>query len=171
MNVVLIGYRASGKTSVGRLLADQLGAEFVDTDAVIVAQAGLSIADIFASEGEDDFRRRERVVIKSAVSKPGRVISVGGGAVESADSRRRLRAYGKVIWLQAPADVLWRWIEEDAGTAENRPDLAQGGLAEVEEVLARREPLYAETADAIVQVADLSFDQVVDEIVARLSND
>ena len=171
MNVVLIGYRASGKTSVGRLLADRLGTEFVDTDEIIAHQAGCSIAEIFATEGEEGFRARERAVIGSAVARPGKVISVGGGAVESADNRKRLRDYGKVIWLQAPADVLWRWMQEDADTAKNRPNLTQGGLAEVEEVQARREPLYAETAHVVIQVADLSFEQAAEAVVTRLSED
>ena len=80
-NIVLIGYRGSGKTSVGRLLADRLGWAFVDTDDLIESQAGTSIADIFATEGEAGFRAREREAIAKATQDARRVIAVGGGAV------------------------------------------------------------------------------------------
>jgi shikimate kinase len=164
MNVVLIGYRGSGKSTVGRLLADRRQCDFVDTDGAIVADAGRSISAIFKSEGEAGFRRRERRAIRSAVSTLNRVISVGGGALESDENRRLLRAYGTVVWLQAPPEVLWERMKQDASTTANRPDLTVGGLEEVIEVLARRAPLYASTAHTVIPVAGLSPEQVANLI-------
>jgi shikimate kinase len=164
MNLVLIGYRGSGKTTVGRLMAADHEAGFIDTDELIVHQAGQSIAEVFADEGELGFRKREAEAIRLATAGKERVISVGGGAVESAANRKALRGYGTVVWLEAPAEVLWRRIREDANSVKQRPDLAGGGLDEVREVLARRAPLYAETAHCVVRVADRTPRQVVADI-------
>ncbi|HRX86410.1 MAG TPA: shikimate kinase AroL [Phycisphaerae bacterium] len=164
MNVVLIGYRGSGKTTVGRLLAEELDAAFIDTDELIAHMAGQTIAEIFAAEGERGFRERESNAIRMATAKPNRVISVGGGAVESADNRKRLRGYGTVVWLEAPASILWKRIQADPASGAQRPNLASGGLAEVEEVLARRVPLYAETAHLVVRVGDGTPRRVMSDI-------
>ncbi len=146
MNVVLIGYRGCGKTTVGRILANRRDAGFIDTDELIAHQAGQSIAEIFASEGEASFRKREEAAVQLATQAGGKVISVGGGAVESTLNLATLRAYGTVIWLQAAADCLWQRISKDMASADQRPDLAQGGLEEVCAVLKRRTPLYAKLA-------------------------
>ncbi len=167
--IVLIGYRGSGKTTVGRLLAQRLDRAFIDTDELIVHFAGRSIRDIFDGEGEGGFRGRERQAVQMATAAPGRVISVGGGAVESQGNRRRFRNYGTVVWREAPPDTLWNRIQLDAETGSNRPNLTSGGLAEVREVLARRNPLYAETAHVVVRVTDRTPDQVVEDIEAWLA--
>ncbi len=169
MGVVLIGYRGSGKTTIGRMLADSRGDAFIDTDEMIAHFAGCSIADIFAGEGEGGFREREGKAIAMATAGSGRVISVGGGAIESAENRRVLRDYGTVVWLSAPAEVLWKRISSDKGTAETRPDLAQGGFEEVVEILQRRSELYAKTAHVAVDVSKSSPRQVVKDIELLLS--
>lgn len=170
MNVVLIGYRGSGKTTVGRLLADRLGVAFVDTDATIVEAAGRSITDIFAEEGEAGFRRREREAILRAIAIENRVISIGGGAIEDDRSRAALRAFGHVVWLTADSTVLWQRVQGDAGTQANRPDLAGGGIAEIEAILSRRLPLYAEAAHSQVVVEGKTPAEIVEEIVRLLSS-
>jgi shikimate kinase len=162
--VVLIGYRGSGKSTVGRIVAQRLGWEFVDVDEWIVREAGRSIADIFADEGEAGFRAREAGSVQRAISQPGRVVSVGGGAVEAAGNRAGLHGYGLAIWLDAPAELLWERICADPHSAGLRPDLAGGGLAEVEMILARRRPLYAETAHLSVSTAGKSPAKVAAEI-------
>jgi shikimate kinase len=169
MSVVLIGYRGSGKSTVGRLLAARRGAAFVDTDEMIVESAGRSIREIFAASGEADFRKQETWAIELAVAEPGRVISVGGGAVEAEKNRRLLREYGVVVWLDAPAATLWRRIDNDPATASGRPDLGGGGEDEVRAVLARRNPLYAATADHRILVISGSPDNVVNDIELRLA--
>ena len=162
--IVLIGYRGSGKTTVGRIVAQRLGWEFVDVDEWIVGEAGCSIADIFANEGEAGFRAREARGVQWAIGQPGRVVSVGGGAVESDGNRAGLRNYGLAVWLDAPAEVLWERVRRDPRSTGLRPDLAGGGLAEVETTLARRRPLYAETAHVTVPTGGKLPAQVAAEI-------
>ncbi len=168
MNVVLIGYRGCGKTTVGRLLAERNNAGFIDTDELIVHQAGRTIAEIFASDGEPAFRKLEETAIKLATKSKGRVISVGGGAVESKANRSILRGYGTVVWLQADAESLWSRITSDGQSAEQRPDLAGGGLNEVQEVLMRRTPMYAELAHLAITTTDRHPNVIAEDIEAWL---
>ena len=169
MSVVLIGYRGSGKTTVGRLLADRRDAAFIDTDEMIVQFAGRSIAEIFEVEGEAGFRRREEQAIRMSTAQQGRIISVGGGAVDSEKNRRLLRDYGTVVWLEAPPETLWARMQDDRTTGDSRPDLGGGGLEEIREVLARRTPLYASTSHVAMHVATLTPKQVVSDIEAWLA--
>jgi shikimate kinase len=160
-NVALIGYRGSGKTTVGRLLAKRLGWTFVDTDDLIVSDAGTSIADIFAAEGETGFRQHEYQAIAGVTQGTHQVIAVGGGAVTDADNVERLRSGGTVVWLTAPPEVLWARIKQDEQTASARPDLTTGGgLAEVRTVLAEREAAYEAAADVRMDTANRSPDDV-----------
>lgn len=148
-NVVLIGYRGSGKSSVGVLLAEMLNVPFIDTDAVIAAEAGMSITDVFASEGEEGFRRREsQVIVRVAQTVPS-VLSVGGGAVLNDENMSHLGSTGTVIWLTATPEVLFSRITADADSSTSRPDLTPcGGIAEVRAVLSARAPIYRRWADA-----------------------
>ncbi|GJM24039.1 MAG: hypothetical protein DHS20C16_04540 [Phycisphaerae bacterium] len=164
MNVVLIGYRGCGKTTVGRLLAERNDAGFIDTDELIVHQTGRTIAEIFASNGEPHFRKLEETAIKLATKSKDRVISVGGGAVESKSNRSILRGYGTVVWLQADAESLWKRISADAQNSAQRPDLACGGLDEVRQLLERRTPLYAKLAHVAIPTHDLHPITVAEDI-------
>lgn len=168
MNLVLIGYRGSGKTSVARRLADTLKCQMIDTDELIADEAGMSIADIFERENESGFRAREREAVKAATAIVDRIISVGGGAVESPENRRLLGDYGTVVWLDADPDTLWRRIRGDAQSASNRPDLTGGGLAEVESVVVRRRGLYESLADIRIDTAKLDIDTVADLVMERI---
>ena len=153
MNVVLIGYRGCGKTTVGRVLAQRLDADFFDTDRIIVQQAGLSIAQIFAAEGEAGFRLQETEVISDLSDHQLKqssdvVISVGGGAVMSDDNRRRLTRNATVVWLSCPPEVLYQRIVSDPSSGATRPALTdQDGMEEVRSPLALREPYYRSWAD------------------------
>ena len=169
MNLVLIGYRGSGKTTVGRILAERRDLGFIDTDELITHLAGQDIAAVFAAEGEAGFRRREADAIKAATSKGNRVVSVGGGAVESDANCKRLRRWGTVVWLEAPPETLWKRIAEDPASSANRPDLAGGGQDEVREILERRAPLYASTAHFVVRTEGRSSQQVADDVESWLS--
>jgi len=150
-NLVLIGYRGSGKTSVGREVARRLGYRFVDTDDLIVIDAGMTIARIFEQEGEAGFRDREADAVRQVTTCDRAVISLGGGAILRDENVAWLRGAGRVIWLSAPAEVLWSRITIDTESAERRPPLtARGGLDEVKKVLADRQPRYRKAADATV---------------------
>jgi shikimate kinase len=144
--IFLIGYRGTGKTTVARLLADRLGRASHDADAVLEARHGQSIRDIFAAEGESGFRARESAVLAELARRDNAVIATGGGVIVRPENRELLKR-GTVIWLTAPADVLWQRLQADATTAERRPDLAQGGLAEIEDLLRARTPHYEACAD------------------------
>lgn len=165
--IVLIGMRGSGKTSVGRELAQRLGVTPIDSDDLICKSAGATIAEIFARDGEAGFRAMEQAAIARALAGPARVISVGGGAILDPDNRARLRNAGCVVWLRAPAEVLFARIAADAATSNTRPALTPtGGIAELRTLLTQRDPAYRSTAHAVVDTADLSLAGVVDEVIS-----
>jgi shikimate kinase len=161
----LIGYRGSGKTSVGAVVAAGLGRPFIDADTVLEADAGKSIRGIFASEREGGFRDRESATLRKLAGGVPAVIATGGGVILRPGNRDLLRATGFVVWLQAPAELLWDRISIDPTTAARRPNLAGGGLDEVRALLAVREPLYAATAHATVD-ASRSPEEVAGDILA-----
>src|SRR5688572_502997 len=141
MNLYLIGYRGSGKTTVAAELARLLGWNWLDADDEVERRAGTTIKEIFATSGEQSFRDLEAAVIADLAQFSGHVIALGGGAVLREDNRQAIRSSGKVVWLQASPEVLYQRISGDASTAERRPNLtADGGLAEVERLLAVRAP-------------------------------
>ncbi len=149
--LILIGHRATGKTTVGRLLAARLGWQFADVDEHIEAAFGGSIAQIFAIEGEAGFRLREATALEALCGRERHVIATGGGAILRAENRMRLRSSGYVAWLTAPPETIWARIQDDPTTAARRPNLtASGGLEEVRTLLAARELLYREAAHFIV---------------------
>jgi len=169
MNIVLIGYRGSGKTSIGRRLASKLWMEFVDTDALIVERAEKTIREIFEAEGEAGFRQREAAVIREVCARDNFVIAVGGGAVLAAENVAAMKAGGKVVWLRAPAETLHQRIEADAETNASRPNLtAAGGVEEVKLVLEARTPLYQAAADLTLDVTYLEIDAAATRLVTML---
>lgn len=164
MNIVLVGLMGSGKSAVGRVLAERLGRPFFDTDALIVEAAGMTIPAIFAQEGEAGFRERERQVIAQVAGRRNQVIATGGGAVMEIGNRIRLRQTGLVIWLQAPVEELVRRATAD-GVA-SRPLLAgTDPLATLRELAARRAPAYAEAAHRSVETAAITPAQVAEQII------
>lgn len=167
--LVLIGFRAAGKTAVGRLLAQVLGWPLVDLDTELMREAGKSIAEIVAAEGWAGFRRREKELVKRYAGRPGLVLTPGGGVVLDPENVARLKEKGLLIWLTAPAAVIKERLARDAGTAVSRPGL-QGGdpLAEVEAILREREPLYRAAADVVIDTAELTPEQVAAKILEEL---
>jgi shikimate kinase len=166
-HLVLIGLMGAGKTSVGERCARRLGRGFVDTDALIVANAGASIAEIFAREGEPGFRTRERAAVADAVASPEPlVIACGGGAMVDAENRRLARANGVVIWLQAAPGTLAARVEHDG--VESRPLVADGPTTMTLTRLAEaRQDAYAAAAHATVLTEDRDLDAVTDAVLAE----
>ena len=170
-NLVLIGYRGSGKTTVGRAVAWRLGYAFVDIDERIVAEAGITIAEIFAKEGEAGFREREARVVREVMNGRRQVVAMGGGAVLRADNVECMRRGGFVVWLSAPVEVLWERIHRDAGSPANRPALTSStGMDEVRQVLAAREPRYRIAAHVVIDASTDDIDQKAGAVVAAYTS-
>jgi shikimate kinase len=165
----LIGYRGTGKSTVGMRLARRLHWDWIDTDNEVERRAGRSIREIFATDGEPAFRKLERDVISDLVQRDRLVLSTGGGAILNPDTRRDLRSAGPVVWLMAPVKTIASRILQDASTASRRPNLtARGGVAEIRDVLATREPLYRECATIVVDTDGLKLGQVVTSVLKQL---
>ena len=168
--MILIGYRGSGKTTVGRIIAERLGLTFVDTDELVVAAAGRTIRDIFDHDGEPRFREFESAALVAALTMPRTVIACGGGIVLSEANRDALRQSGRpVIYLQADAATLHARIHADASTAANRPALTPlgGSIDEVRSLLKQREPLYREAATRSIGVSHMGVEEIAAAILTE----
>jgi len=165
-NIFLVGFMGSGKSTVGRQLAAELGKEFFDCDGVLEERTGVDIPYIFDLEGETGFRRREAAVLRELAAKRGIVLSTGGGVVGDPDNRRALATNGFVVYLHASVDLLHRRTSRD----RNRPMLyAEDPRKRIEDLLALRGPLYREVADLVVEAGCRGSRRVVQEIVHALS--
>lgn len=159
-NLALIGFMGTGKTEVGRLLAESLNRKFVDADRVIAEREGQTIREIFAKHGETYFRRVEKEVMCELAQQRGLVISAGGGAVLDEDSRAGLRETGFVVWLDASVAELEKRLAGD----DTRPVLAGG--VDLGAIYREREPLYRLAAHVRVDTTDKSPIAVVAVILA-----
>lgn len=169
MNLTLIGYRATGKTTLARLLAARLKWEWIDADVEIERRAGKNIARIFAEEGEPAFRDLEAAVMADLLSRDCLVLAAGGGAPLRPETRERMRDAGKVVWLTARPETIYGRMTADATTASRRPNLTdRSALDEILHILAKREPIYRETADMEVDTEGRTPDELVQEIIERL---
>ncbi|HEV3263561.1 MAG TPA: shikimate kinase [Gemmataceae bacterium] len=166
-SLFLIGYRGTGKTTVAGLLAERLGWQWADADQVLEARGGRNIRRIFAEEGEAAFRLMEAAVLEELCRLRRHVIATGGGVVLREANREQLRAAGRVVWLTADAATLWQRLRQDTTTTQRRPDLTVGGLAEIEQLLAAREPLYHACADLRVDTTCLTAVEAARAILAH----
>ena len=161
-HVVLVGLMGSGKSTVGRRLARALGRDFIDTDTRVEASTGRSIRDIFAENGENEFRDRESEVLESTLeTEVPSVIATGGGVVLR-DTNRRLLDDHSVIWLRARPELL---VDRVAGStrrgAGHRPLLDGDPLAKLTLMATERRALYAEVSDVTIDVDALAIEQIV----------
>lgn len=165
-NIFLVGLMGAGKTSVGRMLAKRMNKDFYDADAEIERATGVKIPVIFDIEGESGFRAREEKVIERLTALHDIVLATGGGAILSPTNRARLRQHGRVIYLRAAPEDLWRRTRRD----RNRPLLQTANpLAKLKELHAQRDPLYSEVADLVVDTGAQSVGNLTTHIQQLLT--
>lgn len=161
MNIVLIGFMGSGKTTVGQALSEKCGREFLDTDALIEANEGRKISEIFANEGEAHFRTLENATLRRLLESEDKIISTGGGIVTSVDNRKLLKDAGRVVYLRVMPETVVKRLKGD----ESRPLLlGEDKLEKVERLLSARRMLYEEVADLIIDVDNLTAEEIADKI-------
>jgi shikimate kinase len=168
MSIVLIGYRGSGKTTIGRRVADRLARRFLDLDDVIVQKAGKSIRQIFADHGEAHFRELESQAVAEAAVLADCVIAMGGGAMLRPGNRDAIAAAAhEVIYLKCDAEELSRRIQADPATAANRPNLTGlgGGIDEVRKLSIEREPVYLAAMTSQLDVTSLTPEEAVASVL------
>ncbi len=165
-NVVLIGFMGAGKSRTAAELAARLGYQTFDTDALIESEAGATIAQIFATEGEPSLRAREAKAVEQACSNDGRVIACGGGTILAIANLRTLQQSGTIVYLRAKPQTLLSRLGEQA---PQRPLLRNDPARTLPVLLAEREPAYRSAADLIVDTDDLSPGEVAAQIVQRLA--
>ncbi len=165
MVITLIGYRGTGKSTLAAPLAQRLGWEWVDADVEIERRAGRSIQDIFATDGEPEFRRLERELQSELLKCDRLIIAAGGGVILNEATRADMKSAGPVIWLRASVDTIERRLATDPTTGQRRPNLtSDGGRAEIERLLTMREPLYRECATITLDADTASAEQLVDDV-------
>ena len=167
---MLIGYRATGKTEVGRELARQLSYSFIDSDILIEEEAGCSIADIVRKEGWPGFRNREKDVIKRLSKMKKAVIAAGGGAILDSKNVEHLKTSGILIWLKARPETILSRLKEDDKTVFQRPSLTGESLdTELIKTLEERQPLYKRVAHIEIDTNNRSIKEIVKEIIKLIS--
>lgn len=165
-NIVLAGFMATGKTTVGRILAQRLGLEFVDTDEEIERVADTNVADLFSRYGPVRFRSEEALVIKKLSARVGLVIATGGGAVLDPQNVAELKKNGVIVLIRSSAGVILRRVK----SGKSRPLLAGAPELKVriEELMAEREEAYAGAADLEVFSGDESKEEMAEKIIRLL---
>jgi shikimate kinase len=163
-NLVLVGLMGAGKSSIGRLVAHQLGIPFVDTDIEIERVSRMTIAELFEAYGEEEFRALETRVIKRLLKGGPRVVSTGGGAFINDRTRRHVKRSGLSVWLKADLDVLWERVNK----RDTRPLLkTENPKQTLEKLMNARYPIYAE-ADLTVLSRDVGKEVMVKEVLAAI---
>ena len=164
-NIVLIGFMGSGKTEIGKRLADKLGYTFMDTDSIIEKKMGKSISGIFQEDGEEHFRGLEAGVVKELSGIRGCIISTGGGMVVNRENILNLKKDGLMIWLKTSPETIYERVKSE----HHRPLLGvKDPLQEINKLLGLREPLYAE-ADITIETDGLDIEKIVGMIVDAYS--
>ncbi|WP_455854171.1 shikimate kinase [Ensifer canadensis] len=163
-NLVFIGLMGAGKSAIGRLAAQALGIPFIDSDHEIERVSRMTIGDLFARYGEDEFRALEARVLKRLLRTGPRVVSTGGGAYINERSRRQIKRGGLTIWLNADLDVLWERVNK----RDTRPLLkTENPKQTLENLMRARYPIYAE-ADLTVMSRDVSKETMVEDVLTAV---
>lgn len=165
-NIVLVGMMGAGKTTVGRMLAKQLGKIFIDSDEEIQKRTGVKISHIFDVEGEEGFRLRESAVLQDLIKLDNIVLATGGGAVLKPENREVLQENGIVIYLKSGVYDLWQRTRHD----HNRPLLQTANpRAKLQEIFEQRDPLYTAVADHVVHTGKQSVQVLIARLIKKIS--
>ncbi len=163
-NLVLVGLMGAGKSAIGRIVAQQLGLPFVDTDTEIERVSRMSISELFAAYGEDEFRALETRVIKRLLRTGPRVVSTGGGAFINDKTRKQVERGGLSIWLNADLEVLWERVNK----RDHRPLLkTENPKQTLKDLMDKRYPIYA-LADITVQSRDVRKEVIANEVMTAV---
>jgi shikimate kinase len=170
MNVMLLGYRGCGKTTLGKKLANELWMKFVDVDEAICQRYdGRTIAQIWDEFGEASFRETEVAVVKDLCQRDRLVIGLGGGSVMQPEARQTIEQAQdtKRVYLACQPGVLHERIHGDAASSGSRPNLTTlgGGVAEIEQVLTERDPVYRAVADSVLDVTFTDVPEALDQLL------
>lgn len=169
MNLYLVGYRCTGKTSVGLIVSDALGWVFVDMDDELAAEEGIPIQEMVSSRGWEYFRQRETHLLQRLSQGAEQVIATGGGVVTVPENISIIRGSGKVVWLHASPAAIAERMAADNKTGGQRPPLrGKDSVAEIEEVLEERLPQYGEAMHFRVDTDGLSPGEVTERILRWL---
>ncbi|MDR6755469.1 shikimate kinase [Mycoplana sp. BE70] len=164
-NLVLVGLMGAGKSAIGRLVAQALSVPFIDSDHEIERVSRMSISDLFAAYGEEEFRALEARVMKRLLKTGPRVVSTGGGAFINERTRRHIKRGGLTVWLKADLDVLWERVNK----RDSRPLLkTENPKQTLENLMNARYPIYAE-ADLTVHSRDVKKEMVVEDVLAAIA--
>ncbi len=163
-NIVLIGFMGCGKSSVGRRIAVKTGHRFVDTDELVAAEAGRSITQIFAEQGEEHFRELESAALRELEGKTGMVLATGGGLILREENRAALRRVGMVVWLDAEPDILFERVSRN----RKRPLLqTDDPRASFDALLTERRPIYEAATDLRLDSSHLSHDDAARIVIEK----
>ncbi len=169
-NIILTGFRATGKSLVGKLLAERLGYTFIDADVLLSQRLGAPIAHIVDRHGWPFFRQAERKLLADDV--PGMVetvLATGGGAIEHEDEWQRIRSCCYVVWLDADAATIKQRIQDDPKSSGQRPSLTGCAVCdEIDDVLLKRMPLYAAGSDLHLNTVGCTPEDLVNRIIDQL---
>ena len=170
-NLFLIGYRCTGKSSVGRSLSEKLGRAFIDTDSLLVTEQRMSIKEIVGAYGWESFRQMEHVILKNVCTSAGQVVATGGGVVLNADNVMLMQESGKIIWLKARFETIKARMLQDKDTQAFRPALTlNDSLLEIEETLQSRAPLYQKALDLFVDTDENDIHAITNIIIEKLNS-
>ena len=169
MNIVLIGYRCSGKTEIGKMLVRELRRDFLDTDSLIEKNTGCSIEMIISRHGWDYFREIEKRLVKEVSRRDNLVIATGGGVVIDEENVKNLKENGWIVWLKGESEVLKMRMDNEQKSNKIRPSLTGADpLEEIKQVVEVRTPLYEQAANLVVDTTTLSLMEVASSIIKAL---